>query len=82
MNDPQPTGTQTPQMQRIVVPSHAPATPVAAQAKLAARGLEYAEITGEFAGRKDEQIQKFQSGRARVAMSSRERRAPGRTPRG
>ena len=41
MNDPQPTGTQTPQMQRIVVPSHAPATPVAAQAKLAARGLDF-----------------------------------------
>ena len=41
MNDPQPTGAQTPQMQRIVVPSHAPATPVAAQAKLAARGLDF-----------------------------------------
>ena len=41
MNDPQPTGAQTPQMQRIGVPSHAPATPVAAQAKLAARGLDF-----------------------------------------
>ena len=40
MNDPQPTGTQTPQMPRIVVPSHAPATPVAAQATRAARGLD------------------------------------------
>ena len=41
MNDPQPTGAQTPQMQRIAVSSHAPATPVAAQVKLAARGLDF-----------------------------------------
>ena len=41
MNDPQPTGTQTPQMQRIAVSSHAPATTSAAQVKLAARGLDF-----------------------------------------
>ena len=41
MNDPQPTGAQTPQMQRIAVSSHAPATTSAAQVKLAARGLDF-----------------------------------------
>lgn len=37
---------------------------------LAARGITYAEITGDFAGRKDDQIQLFQSGKARVAIAT------------